>query len=119
MSASKAAAPAEKAEQYDRLVASIPEIERKGAANPYTAVNGNMFSYLHPSGLMALRLPESDRSQFLATYSSKLFEAYGIVQKEYVTVPEELLANTEELRPYLEKGFAYAKSLRPKPSRKA
>jgi len=27
---------------YERLVASVPGLERKGAANPYTALNGNM-----------------------------------------------------------------------------
>ena len=112
------AAPPEKAEQYDRLIASVPEIERKGAANPYTSLNGNMFSYLHFSGLMALRLSPSDRLAFLEKYQTKLFEAYGIVQKEYVTVPEHLLENTDELRPYLLMSLEYAKSLKPKPTKK-
>lgn len=117
MSARKpAAAPPEQAEQYDRLIASVSEIERKGAANPYTSVNGNMFSYLHVSGLMALRLPEPDRSAFLARHETTLFEVHGIVQKEYVTVPQDLLARTEELKPYLETSLQYAQSLKPKPT---
>jgi hypothetical protein len=32
---------------YDKLIATIPEIERKGDANPYTSLNGNMFTLLH------------------------------------------------------------------------
>ncbi len=118
MPSKPAAAPPEAVLQYDRLVATIPEIERKGATLPYTSLNGNMFSYLHQSGLMALRLPEPERSEFLAKYSAKLFEAYGIVQKEYVTVPPDLLADTGGLKPYLEASLAYAKSLKPKPTKK-
>ena len=35
---------------YDKLIATHAEIERKGAANPYTSLNGNMFTMLSPSG---------------------------------------------------------------------
>jgi hypothetical protein len=31
---------------YDKLIATNPKIERKGAANPYTSLNGNMFTLL-------------------------------------------------------------------------
>ena len=61
----KQATSAEKIEAFDRLVATQPKVERKGAANPYTAVNGNMFSCLHPPGRLALRLPEEEREKFL------------------------------------------------------
>lgn len=91
--------PPEKLKLYEKLVGSNPDIERKGATVPYTSLNGNMFSYLHSSGAMALRLPTGEREKFLAKYKTKLFEAYGIVQKEYVTVPDALLAKTNELKP--------------------
>lgn len=58
--------PTEKVELYEKLVAIHPEIERKGADNPYTSLNGNMFSLLlSPEGRMALRLPEGEREKFL------------------------------------------------------
>lgn len=110
--------PPETIALYDKLVATNPKVERKGASLPYTAVNGNMFSYLHGSGKMALRLPKSAREEFLERYQTKLFEAYGIVQKEYVTVPDDLLGRTEELRHYFDMGFDYASGLKPKPSKK-
>jgi hypothetical protein len=114
----KPAAPPEKVESYERLVATHPDIERKGATHPYTSLNGNMFSYLHPSGSMALRLPTGEREKFLEKYKTKLFEAYGIVQKEYVTVPDALLKNTKELRKYFEMSYQYAQTLKPKPTKK-
>src|SRR5947209_4862012 len=88
----KSRIPAEKVELYEKLVATIPDVERKGADNPYTSINGNMFSLLHsPDGRMALRLPEDAREKFLKKYKSALFEAYGTVMKEYVAVPDALL----------------------------
>lgn len=74
---------------YDKLIATHPEIERKGAANPYTSLNGNMFTMLSPSGIMALRLPEDERQKFIKQYKTRLFEAYGVVMKEYVAVPDD------------------------------
>jgi hypothetical protein len=114
----KSSIPAEKLELYEKVVASHPEIERKGATVPYTSLNGNMFSYLHASGAMALRLPAGEREKFLAKYKTRLFEAYGVVQKEYVTVPDALLAKTNELKPYFKMSCDYARSLKPKPGKK-
>jgi hypothetical protein len=67
---------------------------------------------------MALRLSTGEREKFLAKYKTRLFEAYGIVQKEYVTVPDALLAETNELKPYLKMSYEYARSLKPKPAKK-
>jgi hypothetical protein len=110
-------APADKVALYDRLLATHG-IERKGAAMPYTSVNGNMFSQLAPSGTLALRLPEAAREAFLKAYGAKLHEAYGIVQKEYVAVPDDLLADTSRLAPHFAESAAYANSLKPKPTTK-
>jgi hypothetical protein len=110
--------PADKQALYDKLLATNPKIERKGAANPYTSLNGHMFTYLNPSGTLALRLSEKEREEFLRKYKTTLFEAYGAVMKEYVTVPDSLLKNTKELRKHLELSIAYIKTLKPKPTKK-
>jgi TfoX/Sxy family transcriptional regulator of competence genes len=115
----KSPIPAAKIALYEKLLATIPEIERKGAANPYTSINGNMFSLLHsPEGRLALRLSEKERAQFLKQYKTKLFEAYGAVMKEYVAVPDALLKKTKELQKYFELSYAYAKTLKPKAAQK-
>jgi len=107
--------PADKLALYDKLIATFPEIERKGAANPYTSLNGHMFSLLlGPAGVMALRLPEDEREKFLKKYDTTLYEAYGTVMKEYVTVPDVLLKNTKALEKYLAMRYAYVKTLKPK-----
>jgi hypothetical protein len=67
---------------------------------------------------VALRLGEKEREQFLKKYQTTLFKAYGVVQKEYVTVPDSLLKKTKELAPYFELSFQYVQTLKPKPSKK-
>ena len=104
---------------YEKLVATNPNVERKGAAMPYASVNGHMFSFLTKEGRLALRLPEELREGFLKKYKAKLCEQNGTVLKEYVEVPEALLAKTGELQKFFEAGYAYVASLKPKPKPKA
>lgn len=112
--AAAAIVPPDKLVLYEKLVATNPAIERKGATVPYTSLNGNMFSYLSKEGKLALRLPAQEREAFLKKYDARLCEAYGIVQKEYVEVPDSLLASTKELKKYFDASYAYAGSLKPK-----
>jgi hypothetical protein len=111
-------APSESVALYEALLATIPAIERKGATMPYTSVNGNMFSLLTPEGILALRLPEAEREDFLKRYDTSLCVQYGTVMKEYVSVPAALLKNTRALSKYLDISYRYACSLKPKPTTK-
>ena len=83
---------------YDALVATHPEVERKGAKMPYTSWNGHMFSFLTPDGTLSLRLPMPDREAFPERYRTALVEQHGAVMREYVAVPADLLDRLEELR---------------------
>jgi len=103
---------------YDKLLATHPEIERKGDANPYTSLNGNMFTLLQASRSLAIRLPKDKREEFIQKYKTKIFEAYGAQMQEYVAVPDALLKNTKELQKWLGFSYAYAKTLKPKPTKK-
>lgn len=104
-------------EFYKKLVDASPEVMLKGATVPYTSLNGNMFSYLSKSGTLSLRLPPKEREEFIKKYNTRLCEQYGIVQKEYVKVPDELLKKTKELKKYFDVSLAYVASLKPKPSK--
>jgi len=117
-SKTKCLVPPYKLALYDKLIATHPKIERKGAANAYTSLNGHMFTLLGKSGTLALRLPEKEREKFLKKYKTTLFEAYGAVMKEYVTVPDSLLEDTKTLRKYLVLSYAHIETLKPKPTKK-
>ena len=99
---------------YDVLILLFPEIERKGKTLPYTSVNGNMFSFLSKEGELSIRLPENERELFIKKYKSQLSVQHGVVMKEYVVVPEELLKDKKEIKKYFKLSFEYTSSLKKK-----
>jgi len=113
-----ATVPSDKLALYEKLVATNPSVERKGATVPYTSLNGHMFSYLSKEGKLALRLPEREREAFLKKYKTRLCQAYGVVQPEYVEVPDALLASTRELKKFFDRSYEYVASLKPKATSK-
>ena len=118
MPKANAAAPSSKVVLYEKVMATIPAVERKGATIPYTSLNGHMFSYLSKEGKLELRLPEPEREAFLKKYKAKLCTAYGKVQPEYVEVPDRLLASTAELKKFFAASYAHVSLLKPKPGSK-
>src|SRR6266513_5107069 len=78
---------------YEKLIASNPVTERKGDTIPYTSLNGHMFSLLCKDGSLGFRLSKEDREGFLSKYPSAILIQNGVVMKEYVKIPEQLLAN--------------------------
>jgi hypothetical protein len=109
---------ADKLARYEKIVAGSKGIERKGATVPYTSINGNMFSYLDKDGNLNLRLPEADREYVMKKYKTGLTKAYGIVQKEYVVIPESALKDEKETKILFNKSVYYVSSLKAKPTKK-
>lgn len=112
------AGPADRLERYEAVVASNPEVSRKGATMPYTSRNGHMFSFLDAAGSMGLRLPREAREEFLARYDTTLAEQYGRVMKEYVVVPDDLLDRTDELAAWFDRSHEWIGTLAPKPTKR-
>ena len=114
------AAPTDKVQLYMRLLDSVPEIDSKSNfGSAYTAINGNMYTMISKHGVVGIRLPEPERSEFLERYSSELFrgDPSWPPAKEFVAVPEDLLGDTETLTPYLESSLHYVKEMKPKPGK--
>ena len=119
MTKTESSAAGKTLKHYEKLIATNPKVERKGATMPYTSVNGHMFSFLTKTGRVALRLPEIEREAFLKKYKTTLCEQHGAVLKEYVEVPGSLLTKTQELKTFFEVSYAYVASLKPKPTRRS
>ena len=84
---------------------------------PCAFCGGNMFAGLHEASLV-LRLGPEDREAFLALPGARLFEPMpGRAMKEYVRVPEALLADEPVLRGWMERSLACARALPPKRAR--
>src|SRR5207249_9627289 len=67
--------PSDRLAAFDRLIATQPDLVRKGATIPYTSLNGHMTSYLTDSGSLVLRLSPEDRARFLAGHQTGLHVA--------------------------------------------
>jgi hypothetical protein len=92
---------------YEKLVATNPEVERKGATVPYTSANGTMFTFLTADGTLALRLPPDQLEPFFKKFNTTHPVAYGKVMNDWAAVPASLLANTRELKKYFDLGFQH------------
>jgi len=108
----------QKVDLYNKMIASHPDAVLKGDTIPYTSLNGHMYSFLTKGDEVTLRLPAEERVKFIEKYNTRLAENYGVVQKEYVVVPDALLANTDELKPYFGMSYNYVSALKPKPTAK-
>ena len=105
-------------EAYDRLLATHPDVERKGKNLLYTSVNGHMFTLFSTEAKLGIRLPKKEREAFLGEFDTTILKSYGYNMPEYVTVPDALLEDTEALEPYLKMSYEYVTSLKPKPTTK-
>ncbi|HUG19369.1 MAG TPA: hypothetical protein VMM56_10350 [Planctomycetaceae bacterium] len=106
--------PTNKLNAYEKLIATNPKVERKGASMPYTSVNGHMFSFLTATGTLALRLPQNELEAFLKKYKTTRCEQHGRIMQEYAVVPDSLLKKTDELKKYFDLSSSYVGSLKPK-----
>jgi TfoX/Sxy family transcriptional regulator of competence genes len=107
--------PAERTQTFQEALQSWPAVEiRRMFGCPCAFVNGQMFAVFHQQGL-ALKLSEEDRGALLEQEGAKPFEPMpGRRMREYVVVPPAVENVQAELQAWLEKAFAYARSLPPK-----
>lgn len=104
---------------YERLIATHPHIEKKGRNMLYTSVNGHMFTVFSTEGFLGIRLPKEQRESFLEQHGTTLLKSYGATMREYVTIPHDLLEDTERLAPLLAASYDYVSALPPQPTTKS
>lgn len=94
--------------RFAKLAELVPDAtKRQMFGYPTCVLRGNMFMGLHERS-MVLRLGEPDRTEFLTTYATKLFEPMpGRPMKEYVVVPENLLGDPA-IEKWIEKSHDFA-----------
>lgn len=105
-------------EAYEAMISTRPDIDRKGKKIPYTSMNGNMFSFLDGDGTICLRLSKDDQEKFIEAFNTPPVEQYGKRMREYVSVPDTMLSDTGSLASWFERSVAYARALKPKPTKR-
>jgi TfoX/Sxy family transcriptional regulator of competence genes len=108
-------APAEVVARFREAVEGLPALEsRTMFGYPCAFVHGQMFAGVFADRMM-VRLAERDRAELLALPGARPFEPVaGRVMREYVELPPEIALSAAKLRPWFERGLAFAGSLPPK-----
>ncbi len=101
---------------YRAVIGSVAEAEIKGAANLYTSMNGNMYSFRSGTGEMAFRLSDEDRNAFLERHPKSICIQHGCVMKGYVQIPESMVGDSKQLKQLFSSSHAFAKTLKAKPT---
>ena len=102
---------------FGELAAVLPpDVERRKMFGlPCVFVNGQLFAGVHQDNIM-MRLSEADRATFLALDGAARFEPMpGRPMREYVVIPQAMLAAPDQILPWLDKSCAYARTIPPKP----
>ena len=105
-------------ELYDKLIASYPEIPRKGKAMPYTSLNGNMFSFVSKEGDLGIRLSKENQTFYIENTESDFLISHGAVMNGYIKVPDSIIMDEKLLKEIFAKSIEFVKSLKPKPTKK-
>ena len=100
-------------EIYDKAIAALPGVTRKGAKNKYTSHQGHMFSFLDGDRI-CVRLSPEDKRAFEAEHGPQEVRQYGSVMRGYVEAPQAMMQDVAALSGLLGQGLAYVSSLKPK-----
>ena len=103
---------------YQELVAGFQDLAIKGKATAYTAMNGNMFSFLSPDGVLAFRLSADDKTVFEDIFGPSEVIQYNSVMRGYVEINTDVLTNPEALYDWFNKSTSFARTLKAKPTKK-
>ena len=100
---------------FDNSVPPSPSVSRrKMFGYPAAFANGNLFIGLHQDDFI-MRLSEADRARFSAQYGERIFEPMmGRPMREYVRLPEELLADAHKRATWVKRSLQYAEEIQPK-----
>lgn len=83
--------------RYEQIVSMLDDVERKGAANPYTSVNGWMASFLDADGVLAIRMDPEPLAAFLAEHDTTTAFQYGKNMPEFAVVPASLFDDVDAI----------------------
>jgi TfoX/Sxy family transcriptional regulator of competence genes len=106
--------PAWLVQLFDALQPEVGGQRKQMFGYPVAFENGQLFSGLFADG-MFVRLDTTEREDLLAQKGAHPFEPMkGRPMREYVVLPAGMLEDEDEVKGWMRRGLAYARSLPPK-----
>ena len=103
---------------FEAAMPAAPAVKRQMFGYPCGFVNGNMFMGLFADA-MFVRLPEESRDELMGL-GGKTFEPMpGRPMRDYVVIPDTILAKPAELKAWAGKALSYGLSIPPKKKKPA
>lgn len=99
---------------YEDIISNVQGLDCKGNKNPYTSVNGHMFSFIDREGKLSMRFSEDRKEELINKHDAGPSIQYNSVMRGYVLFPESMLKDKKTLIKYLKESLAYTSSLKPK-----
>ncbi|MBP6011457.1 MAG: TfoX/Sxy family protein [Alphaproteobacteria bacterium] len=103
---------------FDAALPDDASVERrKMFGYPAAFAHGHLFTGLHQESLM-VRLGEAQRAALVKSGGRPFEPMPGRTMREYVVVPDDIVANRRALATWLKRGLAHVASLPPKATRR-
>jgi len=97
--------------QYDAIIESCPQFDRKGKTMPYTSSNGHMFSQLNKNGELGIRFSKDVQKAYFKSLNTSYYISYGAKMKGYVLIPDILWESPDSIAKMLIESWNYVESL--------
>lgn len=104
----------DKLAHFKALTKTTPDAPLKGAGSKYTSMNGHMFAFLSPEGVLAFRLPEAEREAWLEAHPEAVVVQYDAVMSDYIGVDDETLGDGAALQALWGQVMDHARTLKAK-----
>ena len=105
-------------ETLEMLAAAHDGLTVKGKKSAYLAMNGNMFAFVDDGGGLCLRFSEADKKAYNDAHGTTDVIQYKAVMRGYVRVTDEILSDPGALANLFAKSVSFARTLKPKPTKK-
>ena len=106
-------------ERFEAAVAGVEGLEqRQMFGYPAAFVGGNMVTGLHQESWL-VRLGADERSALAEQGWQNFSPMPGRPMREYLTLPDDVAADRQTARSWVERAAAYGRTLPPKPPRKS
>jgi TfoX/Sxy family transcriptional regulator of competence genes len=110
--------PQQLLDAFEAAMPSAPAVKRPMFGYPAGFVNGNMFMGLF-ADKMFVRLPEDSRAELMGIGGTTFEPMPGRPMRDYVVIPQTMIAKPPELKSWVAKALRYGDSLQAKKKKPA